>query len=321
MTKLRFISDLHCVDGINLVNFKETFGKELAKEKDCITLIAGDLADSVNTMRTVLETYFQNQKVYFVGGNHDGVYNYDEIPLPEFKNIMSKEFSAEHALWHYLENDWAFIPGTNDSVAIIGSTFYTDYEYCNFTLKDYNSRQESWDVWAQLYGLKVTRAPKAKRLTKALIREYNMDYARDYLNDFRWGYETKTKNLSPEYYRQLNKLAKKKIVECYNKIQEIRPGCKVILMTHHCLSKKCIANSFTRAKTNGSYVSDLETWLCKEMPNLRLVFSGHVHHRMDFKFGKDNKRYILNPCGYIFRAEHLGDIPFNPNFIIDTIDL
>ena len=78
MVKLRLISDVHYTDGINASKYKPKthspfgyyFAKELAKEKDCITLIAGDIAEGSVRQKNFFETYFPNQTVIFTEGNH-----------------------------------------------------------------------------------------------------------------------------------------------------------------------------------------------------------------------------------------------------------
>ena len=150
MVKLRLISDVHYTDGINASKYKTKthspfghyFAKELAKEKDCITLIAGDIAEGSVRQKNFFETYFPNQTVIFTEGNHL-VYDLQESILPKIKKNLKKSFPIFSGNYHYLENDWMFIPGTNQEVAVIGSTFYTDYEYCNFTVDEYNESQRT----------------------------------------------------------------------------------------------------------------------------------------------------------------------------------
>ena len=141
------------------------------------------------------------------------------------------------------------------------------------------------------------------------------------MNDFRWGKENKHFYLSPEYYLKLHKLAKKEVKRCHDEILNINPSAKIILMTHHCLSPKCILDKYKKSLINASYVSDLEKWVDKELTGVKLVISGHVHNRCDFTFGKRNVRYIVNPCGYMPCREDEDEPKFNINLIIDTEDL
>jgi len=327
MVKLRLISDIHYTDGINATKgksgahspFGHYFAKELAKEKDCITLIAGDISEGSTRQKEFFLNYFPNQTVIFTEGNHL-VYDKNDFVLPKIKKRLKDLFPAYSGDYHYLENDWIFIPGTKSDVAIIGSTFYTDYEYCNFTVDEYNQSQNAWDMWSILYGLPARPTANVNHLTKTLIRKENMFRASMYLNDFHWGYASDTEALTPANYLSYHKKAKREVKRCYDEILACNPNAKIILMTHHCLSPKCIDEQYLKSKLNASYVSDLEDWI-DTMPNIRLVFSGHVHCRKDLTIGKNHTRYIINACGYIPRKEPFENHKFNPNLIIDTNDL
>lgn len=329
MTKLRIISDTHFDEGLNGLNygkrgvqhtpFGSYFGKALKKEKADITLIAGDLASSIQNTDLFLNGFFPDEKVIFTGGNHL-LYTKTEKTIYELIADYKEAFPKTHLLYNFLENDWMFIPGTDNKVAIIGSIFYTDYQYKIFkSADDYNQYQHAMDVWASAYGLKPYFKP-VKRLTKKVIFNENILQAKYGLNDFRWGWEKKGVHITPYTYLKLHNLAKEKVESCYKEILSINPECKIILMTHHGLSGRCIDGTYAKSRVNASYVSDLEDWI-NTMPNIRLVISGHVHCRKDFIFGKNKTRYIVNACGYIPRNEPFKDIKFNPNLIIDIDDL
>ena len=298
MTKLRIISDLHYDEGLNKSKqFDKSIGRVFAKEPDCITLIAGDLATSIQNKKEFLEKFFKNQVVLFTGGNHD-VYIKGLKTIYEINQEHKDEFPVTHPFWKYLNNDWAWIPGTNESVAIIGSTFYTDYEYNNWTIESFNEQQKACNTLMNAYCFKSEYEEVTSLSIDRIIKE-NQLIAEGFLNDFSWGYEAPAKHLTPYTYRELHLKAKKEVLKCYKEIIKQNPQAKVILMTHHCLSSRCIDDAYIDSKANASYVSELENWLCDEMPNLILVISGHVHCRKDFKFGKDEKRYIVNACGYL----------------------
>ena len=321
MTKIRIISDLHYDKGLNKEEyFDQVIGTEFLKEKADVTLIAGDLAAELQNKKEFLEAYFKNQYVFFTGGNHD-VYVEGLKTIYEINDELKKEFPLMHSFWKYLNNDWAWIPGTNDSVAVIGSTFYTDYEYSNWTVESFNEYQKAWNFWIQAYGLKAEYEEVTELSADRIIKE-NQFIAKNSLNDFRWGYEAPGQHLTPYTYRELHLKSKDEVLRCYDEILKQNPNALVILLTHHCLSSKCIDSAYLSSKGNASYVSELEDWLCENMPNLRLVVSGHVHCRKDFKFGKDNKRYVVNACGYLPYNEPFKKKPeFNANFIIRTEDL
>lgn len=330
MTKIRIISDIHYTAGINGPHsgcsyitspFYEKYYNDLQKEKDCVTLIAGDIAAGVDKHKEFLEVFFLDQKVIFVDGNHL-CYEYtkdNKHPiLSELKKELKQEFPITHLFWRYLENDWCWI---DENTAVIGSTFYTDYNYCDLTLEEFNKNLKTWHVWTTLYGLPSKYEP-VEKLTKQIIRNETMAEAGSRMNDFKWGKENKHFYLSPEYYLKLHKLAKKEVKRCHDEILKINPEAKIILMTHHGLSPQIISEEYKKGLLNASYTSDLENWVDKKLPGIKLVISGHVHNRCDFMFGKRNVRYIVNPCGYIpYNKEDKNDPPFNPNLIIDTEDL
>lgn len=328
MTKLRIISDLHYTRGINGPawdkNYKSSdlwknFGEQLQNPVD-FTLIAGDIAAGIDDHNEFFQSFFPNEKVIFIDGNHLIYYtikDYFRPILSEAKQELKEKFPKTHLLWNYLENDWMWI---DQNTAIIGTTFYTDYAYCDLTLEELNDIIKAWNVWGSLYGLPLKSTPITE-LTKKVIQEETMSEARGRLNDFQWGNESKRKRLSPEYYLKLHKKAKKEVKRCYNEITSFNPNANIILMTHHCLSPQCISKEYKKGLLNASYTSNLEKWIDKEFPRIKLIVSGHVHNRCDFTFGKRNVRYIINPCGYISYNEPYNEPKFNPNLIIDTEEL
>ena len=330
MTKIRIISDLHYTSGINGpaygTDYKtsalyKVFGKQLEEDVD-VTLIAGDISESIENHMCFFKSFFENKKVIFIDGNHI-VYHTTENGnnpiLSELKKELSTTFPLTHMFWHYLENNWMWIDYPN--VAVIGSTFYTDYKYCDLTLEELNEKAKAWYAWGCLYGLVTKKFEPYKKLDTKTIRFETMSDARTRLNDFQWGNQSLRKRLTPEYYLKLHKLAKKEVKRCHTEILAINPNAKIILMTHHCLSPNCISEEYKRGLTNASYTSDLENWVDKELPGVKIVISGHVHNRNDFTFGKRNVRYIINPCGYISYDEPFKGIKFNPNLIINTEEL
>ena len=331
MTKLRIYSDIHFDEGLN--GFKKgdtvknsplykSFYDQLSNPiKNCIDLIAGDISGSLANTKAFFDTFLPKQHVIFIEGNHI-VYNTEKKPIDELKSEFYEAFPTVHPLQNYIDNKYMYIPNTNEQVAIIGSTFYTNYEYTTLTVEKYNEIQEAYSTFAAAYGIASTFKP-IKRLTKKLIIQENMQVASERLNDFRWGYSKRGIYLTPRDYLKFNSYAQAKVLECYNELVTNNPNIKIILMTHHCLSKQCIPSQFKGCRSNASYVSDLENWVDKNMPNVRLVISGHVHSRFDFTFGKNKIRYICNPCGYIKYNEPFAKdrFEFNPNFIIDTDEL
>ncbi|MBR4617890.1 MAG: hypothetical protein IKO49_01075, partial [Bacilli bacterium] len=261
MTKIRIISDIHYTsringpdfnDPINTSLFYKKYYKDLQKDTDCVNLIAGDIAAGIDKHKEFLEVFFPNQRVIFTDGNHI-CYEYtkdNKHPiLSELKKELKQEFPITHLFWRYLENDWCWI---DENTAVIGSTFYTDYNYCDLTLEEFNEKLKSWDLWTRLYGLPSKYEP-VEKLTKQIIRNETMAEAGSRMNDFKWGKENNRFYLSPEYYLKLHKLAKKEVKRCHDEILKINPKAKIILMTHHCLSPQCISEKYKKGLLNASY--------------------------------------------------------------------
>lgn len=332
MVKLRFISDTHFTKGLNDNSEHETkeivhtpfghyFKKKLEKETDAITFLAGDIADSTIQTTRFLEGFFSHQHVFFTGGNHE-LYNSEGKTIYEIKDELRQAFPKSHMFWHYLENDWMWVPGTDKSIAVIGSEFYTDYEYSTLTLEQYNKRQEALNTLYTAYTHKEKEFIPFTELTKEMIIRENMECAAESLNDFRWGNETPTRKITPQLYLELHHKAREEVIRCHTEILKHNPDCKIILMTHHGLSTKCIDEAYLGHRSNASYTSDLEDWVSENLTNVRLVHSGHVHCGKDFKFGKNKTRYLINACGYIHRNEPFRKKKkFNPNLIIDSTEI
>ena len=114
--KLRILSDLH-VD----VNRKYSRKRFLWVDKDILTIIAGDIAGSLEVTARFLRMHFNN--VVFVGGNHI-LYNDDYKPIQQLHRDYRAEFPLDSAI-SYLENDCKMV----DDVVFIGATLWTDYTY------------------------------------------------------------------------------------------------------------------------------------------------------------------------------------------------
>lgn len=272
--KIKFLSDPHA--DINTWRL-DSLLKDCSSDYD-VALIAGDLAGDQEDIRGFLETYFPDKKVYFVRGNHCGVYsdtNYHKrVPISKIFKDMRKEFSKKHKNWHLLDDDYVSL---GDGLYVIGATLYTDY--C-------------------VYG-------------KAL-KEIHMSIGERYLNDFRLGYveADKGSGFSVRHLRasdllKMHKKSKRKIKQLHDKIVAEDPNAKIILLTHHCLSEKCISHAFKTSKGNASYVSNLEDWVVEKLPNVCMIHSGHVHHCDLFEFGPEDHRvqYVINSIGYLQYGE------------------
>lgn len=175
----------------------------------------------------------------------------------------------------FLENQYKII----DDIVFIGCTLYTDYKYGG---NQYN----------------------------------NMIMANRGLNDFRYGmwFDEKTHCLTPlqpQHYLKLHEKSRRFISNTLKKFKDK----KCVLITHHGMSPKCIADEYVGNYLNASYVSNMER-LIKSNPNLVLVISGHIHASKDFMVG--NTRYIMNPYGYRNPSYGIVNTAFNSNLIVSV---
>lgn len=325
MVQLRIISDIHFDSGLNANPDGDKVFGEIKHIKNEVNLLAGDIAATPGQVKAFLKKYIgKDNETFFISGNHD-VYNYARKDINELKGDLKKEYSKnEH--WHYLNNDWAWVPYTDNQIAIIGSPFYTDYGYnCFKTVEERNIfANTNFDR-----GTIILNPKTINEFTPEQTISDNMEIASAYLNDFYWGriYDKENKGLRrlrPSDYLEMNKEAYKKILECYKEIIVNNPKGRVILMTHHPLTPLCLSEEYEHSFLNSSYVSDVVDELLMKMPNLFLIISGHVHNRASFDLINPRRKivkYILNPCGYIRRDENKEGIPFDINFIIDTDEL
>ena len=70
---------------------------------------------------------------------------------------------------------------------------------------------------------------------------------------------------------------------------------KIILLTHHGVSKKSISPRFANGPLNGSFVNDLDDWILQNQ-QIVLCVHGHVHQSFDYKIGET--RIVCHPRGY-----------------------
>lgn len=84
-------------------------------------------------------------------------------------------------------------------------------------------------------------------------------------------------------------------------------GRKIVVLTHHCPSIKCISPYYRSSDSNHAYASNLEDFI-KNHGNIVLWVCGHSHSQCDFKI--DGCRVIMNCRGYVKYGE---DKKFNPN--------
>lgn len=237
------------------VNFR--IGHEIPEvpQDDVLNIICGDISGDFAYANYWLKQNIKNG--IFIKGNHDKSYCSYENRWPI--NQPDLELLTLYPKTHtttYLFNDYKII----DDVVFIGTTLWTDYTYGN-----------------------------------GGNREYNMRLAQVRINDCRFGvYHDKGDNYTPlqtENCLQEHERAVKFIEQTLSTFV----SRKCVLITHHCMSPKCIDDQYKNSELNASFVSNMERFIARH-PNLVLVCSGHMHTTKDFMVG--NTRYIVNSYGY-----------------------
>ena len=270
-THLRIISDIHADVNADM-NYVFNFG-------DDFVINCGDTSGDAYTTRDWIRT-FMRQGIS-VGGNHLGYNHFDlgsDGPQNERlyhssihpnntingqKNRLRHTFRSSST--PFLSNDtWE-----HDGVIYIGTTLYTNFE---------------------LFG-KENKIPC-------------MMEARHKLNDFKrcsyYKHVVKRDNgfvvpLTPEDYLYLFKGALGYIKNSIRRYRVNKCNLPVVVITHFAPTPYHIADQYKNDPLSASFASDLREEI-KEMPEIRLWCSGHVHNSVDFILG--NCRFVSEPFGY-----------------------
>jgi predicted phosphodiesterase len=86
-------------------------------------------------------------------------------------------------------------------------------------------------------------------------------------------------------------------------------GRKIIVITHHALSKRSIPEQFQEDIVSAAYASNLEELI--EKSGARLWIHGHIHTCQDYQIGET--RVLCNPRGY---PNEYGN-SFNPGLVVE----
>jgi len=307
--KIRLVSDLH-LD----INDDYDVTLNVNGENDVFTLVAGDVC---GTVESTIEWMKNNVKRgAFCAGNHI-VYNPNKnvkVPIEDLKNKLHEAFPADGDVTFMDYDVGVMQKEICDGVLLVGDVMYTDYKLKIPTINEAGDYKFNMKICAPNSGL-----------------------GRGYMNDFVYGYTKKRMYkkekwddgesrygtpkglwcLRPKYYRDHHIKAWREVT----RIVESNPDKNIILMTHHCLSPMCISEDYCNDSLNASYVSNKDRWI-KRHPNVKLILSGHVHHRNHFKIG--NTLYVLNPLGYCreslitFNPDTNSDEMWTPNCFVDT---
>ena len=294
--RIRLISDLH-------MSINENYPLVLDGSCD-YTLIAGDLGPDFRKNSRWLRKNVKRGA--FVSGNHDA---YDrEITIEDAKEFYHRKFPALSDV-AYLDCSVGVVSKPiSEKVLLVGDVLYTDYAYRISPMDD--GLPEDLVVRNN-----ITRA--SPKFRGSYMNDFNYFTRSDkYADSWEKDHPRKIGRfcLSPRHYLDHFRKAFSEI----ERIVESNPDKDVILMTHHCLSERCISREFSKDELNASYVSPRDKWIA-DHENIRLVLSGHVHHRGDFRVG--NALYVLNPLGYCPYGENLegeNGPAFDPNLFVDT---
>lgn len=126
----------------------------------------------------------------------------------------------------------------------------------------------------------------------------------EYLNDTRMIEKRAYVPIDVEFIRNLHKTDK----EWLERILEDLKDEKVIVMTHHLPSKKCVDPKYKDSKYEKGFVAHVDNLISKS----NLWIFGHTHSHIDFV--DNNTRLYANPLGY--KEEH-----HQSNFKVESITL
>lgn len=143
-------------------------------------------------------------------------------------------------------------------------------------------------------------------------RLYGKKYIADLpkrMNDYRYGkYKAGNKKRTFTPQDSINEFNES--LKYIEEVSDLYPSHKIVVITHHCPSIKCISKHYRLGDCNHAYASNLEGFI-QNHNNIVCWICGHSHNSCDFKI--DGCRVIMNCRGYVPYGE---DIKFNKNKII-----
>lgn len=281
MDKIRIISDLH-------IDINKDYPLEY--QDDIFTIVCGDICGDYKQAYKWINKNIK--RGILVCGNHI-VYNDYAKTILSIKQYLSKKFPVDNEVT-LLENEVGVISKVVDRILFVGSCMYTDYR------------------------LPIVGVKKENEKDVISINKWNGSYS---MNDFNFGIKVKTKSLirylTPDDYEEQFYDTLKKMTEVLEENESREVPLPVVLITHHPLSARCIAERFKNSKINASFVSDYEEFI-NRFPSIKLVCSGHVHNSFNFKLDDTREQsalYIVNPRGYI---KHGEGKEFNSQLCVNT---
>ena len=130
-----------------------------------------------------------------------------------------------------------------------------------------------------------------------------------YMNDYKYGrYEDngEIRFLSPYDTIQEHKKSLKALEELSDKYV----NDKIVVLTHHCPSAKCISSYYRSSDSNQGYASHLESFI-QSHGNIAAWICGHSHYQTSFNI--DGCKVVMNSRGYVRYGE---DKNFKPKKFI-----
>ena len=294
--KIRLVSDLHLdINHEYHLDFKDE-GLD-----DMFTVVAGDICGSPETAAQWLKKNITHGA--FVSGNHD-VYD-TSMPIEDVKAFFAKEFPLSSSITYFDNEVGVMSKDIGNNVLLVADVMYTDYKF------NAGFRNPDGDVKRNIMLADPWRSGRGG------MNDFNYGTCKKTWAGVNDDKSIKTGRLVPEYYLDHHENAFKAMTE----IIEKNPSKDIIVVTHHCLSPKCIDYEHENCSFVASYVSDKESWIMLH-PNIKCICSGHIHARKNFKVG--NAMYVMNSLGYC--TEHLKQwsdesnsyVCWTPDCIIDT---
>jgi hypothetical protein len=91
---------------------------------------------------------------------------------------------------------------------------------------------------------------------------------------------------------------------------DVLKGKKVVVITHHGISRQSVPDRFMDEPSQPAYTSELTEFVLEH--TCRLWIHGHTHWGFDYRLGET--RVLANPRGYPHETTH----GFNPNLLVDV---
>ena len=294
--KIRLISDLH-----RDINRDYPLDMKANGCEDMFTLVAGDISGSPLGAAKWIKSNISRGA--FISGNHD-VYD-TEGTIEEVKAAFAKEFPASSDVTYFDYEVGVVSKDIGENILLVADVMYTDYTF------PAGYRNPTGDVQRNMCIADPWRSGRGG------MNDFNYGMCKKTWKSINDSTSSQPGRLVPEYYLEHH-------IAAFNEITKIVDSNKdkdIILMTHHCLSPKCIDEAYDHDSLNASYVSNKEAWIIAH-PNIKCICSGHIHARKSFNVG--NALYAMNALGYC--REHYREwsnearsyVPWTPDCIIDT---